>query len=463
VSGHELRLQISRALVVGTGVSARASLRLLNAAGVDASTVAEPGDTDGADRLRTLGHRVHVGDVDESLLAGVDVVVPSPGVPERAPVLEAVRRAGIEIWSEPELAARASGRDVLGVTGTNGKTTTTELVAAMLAADGRPAVACGNIGEPVADAVLDTPVSTTLVVELSSFQLAFATRLRARIGVLLNLAPDHLDWHGDVDAYHAAKARLWGAQQPGDWAVANADDPVTVALRDRHATARRAGFSGTGPVGVGVGAEQGRFVAHGGDGASAPLFAIDDLPTTTPHHRANVAAAATVAWLAGAEPAAIAEAAVRTHPGRHRGELVAESHGVRWVDDSKATNPHAAAAALDAVGSTVWIAGGLAKGVDLGGISAHLRRVRHALLIGEAAEELAAICAGAGVPATRVDDLDAAVATAARYARNGDTVLLAPACASFDQFRDYRERGERFAAAARAVVSGTRSGDGAMP
>jgi UDP-N-acetylmuramoylalanine--D-glutamate ligase len=457
-----IELAISRALVIGTGVSARAAARLLDVAGVEVVVAAEADDHPGVAELRAEGRTVHVGAVSGSLLDRVDVAVPSPGVPERAPVLDAVRRAGVAIWSEPELAARASGRALLGVTGTNGKTTTTELVTAMLVADGRDAVACGNIGLPVADAVLDTPSSTTLVAELSSFQLAFSIRLRARIGVLLNLAPDHLDWHGDVDAYHTAKARLWRAQQPEDWAIANADDPVTLALRDANAPAQLAAFSGTSRVEVGVGVEHGQLVARR-DGAATLLLPVDALASTTRHHVADVAAAASVAWLEGVRPEAIADAARRVRPGRHRGEVVAEDRGVRWVDDSKATNPHAAAAALDAAGPTIWIAGGLAKGVDLGGLGAHLAEVRHAVLIGTAADTLAEVCARAEVPTVRAADLEAAVAAAARLARAGDTVLLAPACASFDQFRDYAERGDRFAEAARRVMSATPAAEGGRP
>jgi UDP-N-acetylmuramoylalanine--D-glutamate ligase len=448
---------VRRALVVGLGASGRAAIRILTAAGVEVVVAEQRPDHPAAAALTAAGIMVHAGrPAVEALDDAIDLVVPSPGVPEGAPVLHAAAVRGIPVWSEPELGLRRHPRELLAVTGTNGKTSTTELLAAMLVADGRDVRACGNIGTPVCEAAADAPPDAVLVAELSSFQLRFAGQLRPRVGVLLNLAPDHLDWHPDLAAYGAAKARLWEAQQPGDWAVANADDPATLTLRDRHAHAGRAAFSGTGAVTLGVGVEDGVLVARlpGGPAASA-LLAVTELPAPhAPHLIANVAAAATAALLAGASVDAVGAAARGFRPGRHRLEVVAtDPRGVRYLDDSKATNVHAATAALRAVGSAVWIAGGLAKGVDLAPLADELTGVHDAVVIGTAADELALVCERAGVPAHRAPTIEAAVALAAELARPGDDVLLAPACASFDQFASYAERGERFAAAARAAAA----------
>jgi UDP-N-acetylmuramoylalanine--D-glutamate ligase len=448
-----------RVLVVGLGRSGRAAVEVLRASDVEVVVTDDRRDHPDAEQVAALGATVVLDRPAAHLLDDVDLVVPSPGVPERAAVLVEAAQRGLPVWSEPELGWRLHPRRLLAVTGTNGKTTTTELLAAMARAGGVDAVPCGNIGTPFSTAAAGSDPSALLVAELSSFQLRFAERLRPEVGLLLNLAPDHLDWHGDLGRYGAAKARLWQAQRPGDWAVANLDDPVTVELRDRLAPAARAGFTLVGPpTEVGVGVQAGSLVAR------TPTFEgvvleLATLPTTAPHHVANVAAAATAALLAGLGAHAVADAAAAYRPGRHRLELVAEVGGVRWVDDSKATNVHAAAAALRSAPSIVWLAGGLAKGVELARLTSALGGVREAVLFGTSADELAAVCAAAGVPARTVDRIEDAVEVAAGVARAGDTVLLAPACASFDQFRDYAERGERFAAAVRAAVRSSTTGE----
>jgi UDP-N-acetylmuramoylalanine--D-glutamate ligase len=453
---------IRRALVIGLGASGRAAARLLLDAGVSVMLSDDRDDHPAAEAARADGFEVALGRPSVELLDDrTDLVVPSPGVPEGAPVLRAAVDRDLPIWSEPELAFRLHPRRLLAVTGTNGKTSTTELLTAMIAAGGTTAVPCGNIGTPLSTAVLTAPAEATLVAELSSFQLRFAHQLRPVVGVVLNLAPDHLDWHPDLAAYGQAKARIWQAQTTGDWAVANADDRTTIALAERYAPADVARFSASGPVALGVGVEDGQLVARfpQGAGPEGPIVDVGAFGTA-PHHRANGAAAACAALLAGTEPAAVAAAARSFRPGPHRFEPVARTaDGIRFVDDSKATNPHAAAAALRAAGSSVWIAGGLSKGVDLGPLAAELADVRAAVLIGAAAAELTGICEDAGVPAHHSGSIEEAVAVASELARPGDTVLLAPACASFDQFRDYAERGERFAAAARAIVE-KRTGEG---
>lgn len=452
-SASPLPTGVRRALVVGLGASGRAAVSVLRAAGVEVLAVDDAADPPGVDEARAAGAEVVTGRPPADLVAEVGLVVPSPGVPEHAPVLAAAGQRGVEVWSEPELGWRLHPHRLIGITGTNGKTSTTELTAAMLLEGGFDAIACGNIGTPFSEAAALAGDETVLVAELSSFQLRFCHELRPEIGVLLNLAPDHLDWHGTEQAYGAAKARLWRAQQAGDHAVANADDPWTTALLERHAPAGTARFSGAGcpsdgPVAVGV--VDGRLVRRSASGL-VTIMDLDELPFDAPHHRANLAAAALAASLVGVADAAIAAAAGAFRPGQHRLELVATHDGIDYVDDSKATNPHAAAAALRSFPSIVWIAGGLAKGVDLGMLGDDLARVRHAVLIGAAADELATVCGRAGVPTSRAGSMDEAVTAAASHARSGDTVLLAPACASFDMFRDYADRGDRFAAAARAL------------
>ncbi len=445
---------VRRALVVGLGASGLAASRLLVGQGVTVTAVDEAPDHAGADEARALGATVVLGRPAVELLdETIDLVVPSPGVPERAAVLQRAAAIGTTVWSEPELGLRVFPHRLLAITGTNGKTSTTELVAAMLAAGDLPVVACGNIGRPLSDAAGQTPPDTVLVAELSSFQLRFAETLRAMVGVVLNVADDHLDWHGDAAAYGRAKARIWIGQIAEDWAVANADDPTSLALRDRYAPGRHAAFSGTQPVGLGVGRRDDDLILWGSDGTATELLAVDDLTSRAPHHVANVAAAATLAVLAGVEPAPIIEVARTYHPGVHRFETVAIVDGVSYVNDSKATNVHAAVAALGAADDIVWIAGGLAKGVDLAPLGEYLGNVRAAVLIGTAADELAGICERAGVPFEHAGSIEDAVRRARRLVRPDGTVLLAPACASFDQFRDYADRGGRFTAAVRTMAA----------
>lgn len=444
---------IDRALVIGLGASGRAAARALHEHGVAVTLVDDDPQHPAATELQAEGLQVELGRDPAAVLAeGTELVVPSPGVPERAPVIVDALAREIPVWSEPELGMRLYPHPLLAVTGTNGKTSTTELLAQMVGDGGVTAVACGNIGRPLTEAAAAEPGDAVLVAELSSFQLRFAHRLRANVGVLLNVAPDHLDWHADLDAYARAKARLWIGQLAEDWAVANADDPRTVDLRST-APGRPATFSSTQPVAVGVGREGDHLVLRLPDDRREVLLDVADLQSPAPHHVSNVAAAACVAALAGADLMAIGDSARRFAAGRHRLEPVAAWRGVRFVNDSKATNVHAAIAALGSFPSIVWIAGGIAKGVDLHALGPHLGRVRHAVVIGEAAEELLAVCRAAGVAATVAPSIEDAVETASGLARSGDTVLLSPACSSFDQFRDYAERGDRFASAARRIAA----------
>lgn len=453
---------IRRALVVGLGRSGRAAIVALAGAGVEVTATDDDPGVDGDALPAGVAFRRGV-DVAE-LFESVDLVVPSPGVPEHAELLVAAATRGVPIWSEPELGWRLSPRRIVAITGTNGKTSTTELVTAMLLADGQDAIACGNIGMPLVEAAAASAPDATLVAELSSFQLRYSHTLRPQVGMLLNFADDHLDWHGSVAAYMAAKERLWQAQRDDDWAVANADDPAALAMAMRATGSQLAVFSGGQLPGaheadstwacgtqVGVGVRDGKLVSTI-PVARGTILRIADLPDAAPHHLQNVAAAACAALLAGASHASVAAAALDWVPGRHRMELVAVGRGMRWINDSKATNPHAAAAALDAAGPSIWIAGGLAKGVDLTPLGAHLGAVRVALLIGEAAPQLAAVCQQQGVATRMCDSLEQACDLAADLGVEGDSVLLAPGCASFDQFRDYADRGDRFVAAVRDIL-----------
>ncbi len=451
-------LGIGRALVIGAGRSGLAAARLLAEAGAEVVLVEES---------ETAAVEVAPGVVSVSgrpatdlLEPGLDLVVPSPGVSEHAPAIRTARDLGIAIWSEPELALRRHPRRLLAVTGTNGKTSTTELLAAMVSQGGASAVACGNIGTPISEAVAAASPDALLVAELSSFQLRFVHRLHAEVAVLTNLAPDHLDWHGDLDHYRASKARLFATQTSDDWAVLPADDGIAAQVRSGRGAGRDATFSTDRQVSTGVGWRSGAgagMLVWSLDGDTRDLVEVADLADgggPVPRHRvANVAAAATAAMLAGFAPEGVASAARASRPGPHRFRTVAlGARGERYVDDSKATNVHAASASLASAGPTVWIAGGLAKGVDLTPLVAALGEVHAAVLIGTAAPELAEVCAAAGVPAHLAPDLAAAVDRAAELAAPGDTVLLAPACASFDQFDSYAHRGEVFAAAARRVT-----------
>jgi UDP-N-acetylmuramoylalanine--D-glutamate ligase len=411
-------------LVAGLGRSGRAAARHLAEAGADVVACDDAPDLD-AGELAAFGVKTHLGPAGPELLDGRALLVVAPGLPEAHPLIRAALSAGLPVWSEIELAARVATMPLVGVTGTNGKTTTTELAAAMLTASGRHAVAAGNVGLPLIDAVLDRHPPDAVVVELSSFQLRFTWTLRLEAGAWLNFAPDHLDWHPDLAAYADAKARVWANQGPDDWSVYGADDPVVAA--------RAADAPGT-PV-----------------------------PFTT--GRANAIAASGVAMALGAHPAGMARAVAAYRAGAHRLAEVGEVRGVRFVNDSKATNPHAAARALAAFPRVVWLAGGRNKGLDFDDLVAGAAdRLVGVVLVGEAAEELAAALARAGYPGpvVRAASVGEAVTVGFGLAEEGDTVLLAPACASQDQFADYAERGAAFEAAVDRLAArhSTRGGGG---
>jgi len=438
---------LRRALVVGLGASGVAATRLLRRDGWEVLVTDLKTRAELSERLAQLPPAVEVtlGPHSPELLAGIDLVVVSPGVPWETRLLEDARHRGIEVVSEVELAWRAAaGVPVVGVTGSNGKSTVTVLLGEILRAAGLATGVGGNIGHPASALALEGG-HDAWVLELSSFQLEGCTSLRPRVGVLLNLSADHLDRHAGIHAYLALKARLFARQGPGDVAVLNRDDAMVAGLRvpasratfslhDRSADAHLAGSE---------------LVL---DGAS--LLPRAELPLLGDHNVANALAASLAAVRAGVGREAVAAALRRFTGLPHRHQVVAEGHGVRWVDDSKGTNIGATAAGLAGypAGTIHLILGGLGKGQDFRELRpAVAGRVARAYLIGRAADELAAALAGA-VPVERCGTLDEAVRRAAAATAPGDTVLLSPACASFDQFADYADRASVFARLARAAV-----------
>jgi len=447
---------IRTALVIGTGVSGKAAVTQLVRFGIAVDVVDEKADTAARNWVSAAGATFVDLPAIDAFLAGAltyHLVVPSPAVPETHPVFQAAKAVDVPVWSEPELGFLLYPRRTIGITGTNGKTTTTELINSMLNASGITAHACGNIGEPVCVVAPASAVEDVLVMELSSFQLRFAKTLTPSIGVLLNIAPDHLDWHPSFGAYTAAKTQMFVGQKSSDYAVCNADDPATITMADQGGTVVL--FSATTPVPLGVGNHDGMLRAVFGDTVH-DVVALSELSDGNPaeHVVANIAAAATAALLIGASIDAVREVARTFTPGAHRLNLVAtDRHGVRYIDDSKATNVHAARAALRAVGRCVWLAGGVSKNVSLDALATDLGQVDAAVLFGTSAPQIAAVCASVGVPAHEVATLHDAVALAATLAAPDSAVLLAPACASFDQFTDYRDRGRQFAHAVETVTA----------
>jgi len=439
-----------RALVVGWRRTGRAVAALLAAGGTrvrvaDAQTAAALGD----DAAAPSGVELRLGEDGPALLADVDLVVPSPGVPREAPILRAAVAAGIPIVSEIELAARALAVPIVAVTGTNGKSTTTTLVGLALARAGRRPFVGGNLGTPLVEAVgRDVDVA---VAEVSSFQLEWVDGFRPAVAALLNVTPDHLDRHTSYEEYRDLKARIFARQEPSDWAVVNRDDPEVAAIA-RRCRARLVSF-GWEP------AASDAWVA--GDevvirlpGADEERLSLAATRLRGRHNVENILAAATIARLAGAPLAAVQEAVDAMEPLPHRLARVGERRGVVFVDDSKATNVGAAAKSLGSVGEgpVILLAGGVDKGGSYDALAtAATGRVRLACLFGAARERIAEALGERRIPVERTASLEEAVAAAASAARPGDTVLLAPACASFDMFADYAARGRAFRAAVEAL------------
>ena len=444
-------------VVAGAGVSGAAAARVLRDLGARV-TVADASE-ERAEPLRAEG--LAVADLAEPP-PGTALVVTSPGWRPDAPLLVAAAAAGLEVWGEVELAWRlrpAGAAPWLSLTGTNGKTTAVRMLTAVLQAAGLRAVAAGNVGLPLLDAVLAPEPYDVLAVELSSFQLHWSSTLVPAASAVLNLADDHTDWHGSFDAYARAKARIWS----GPVSVGNADDVVTRSLL-AAAPGRRVGFTLQAPRVDELGVVESLLVDRAFadvPGEATALAELSDVSVPGDHNVANALAAAALARAHGVPADAVRDGLRAFRPDPHRNALVAEAGGVAWVDDSKATNPHAAAASLAAYPSVVWIAGGLLKGADVDDlVRTAAGRLRAAVLLGTDREQLAQALArhAPEVPVVEVSRLDTgamsdAVTLARALAQPGDTVLLAPAAASMDCFRDYRERGELFAAAVQAVAT----------
>jgi UDP-N-acetylmuramoylalanine--D-glutamate ligase len=438
-------LEGKQVLVVGlarTGVAT--ALFCAGYGAIVAATDLKPEDElrEVAAKLRAAGVKLALGSDAPVALAGLDLIVVSPGVPAKIPLLETARSQGIAVWSEIELAWRFLRGRVICITGSNGKTTTTSLVGHILETAGLPVQIAGNIGTPLISRVDISSDTSFTVVEASSFQLELISAFRPDIGVLLNITPDHLDRHGSIEAYGAAKARLFENQAENDAAVINADDAI--AAQYAPTVPRVFWFSRTKRVASGC-YLRGEEIVFRCEGAESVLLDRKLIGLRGSHNIENVLAAAAAARLAGVEPAAIAEG-VRTFAGvEHRIEYVATISGVEYFNDSKATNVDATLKALDAFpGNVLVILGGKDKGSDFRILRQSLRsQARMALLIGSAAEKIEADLAGA-IPVERAESMERAVEIAARRAQPGDTVLLAPACASFDQFDNYEHRGRVF-------------------
>ncbi|MEV6884519.1 MULTISPECIES: UDP-N-acetylmuramoyl-L-alanine--D-glutamate ligase [unclassified Streptomyces] len=458
--------------VAGLGVSGVPAAKVLHGLGARV-TVVNDGDDERARtqaaELEALGVTVRLGDGD-SLPEGTELIVTAPGWKPTKPLFTAAGQAGVPVWGDVELAWRLRGLDGrepapwLAVTGTNGKTTTVQMLASILKAAGLRTAAVGNIGVSLLDAVTGEEEYDVLAVELSSYQLHWAPSLRAHSAAVLNLAPDHLDWHGSMEAYAADKGRIYEGNRVA--CVYNVADKATedlVRAADVEEGCRAVGFTlgtpGPSQLGVVEGLLVDRAFVEDRHKNAQELAEVSDVNPPAPHNIANALAAAGLARAFGVSAAAVRDGLRAFTPDAHRIAHVADVDGVAYVDDSKATNTHATEASLAAYESIVWIAGGLAKGATFDELVAGAaKRLRGAVLIG-ADRALIREALARHAPEVPVVDLDRtdtgamlqAVQEARRLARPGDTVLLAPACASMDMFTNYNQRGDAFAQAVREL------------
>ena len=440
-----IELRNKRVLVVGLARTGMATALFCAARGarVTATDTRTESELDAAvAELRKAGVGLELAGHRQELIQGADLIIPSPGVPADAPLLQSARSKGVTIWSEIELASRFLKGRLIGITGSNGKTTTTSLIEHILRKAGFSTILAGNIGTPLISCVEKTSDKTIAIAELSSFQLELVEKFRPNISVFLNLTPDHLDRHHTLESYAAAKARIFENQTEADSAVLNADDPGTTP----YAPAKPQLFWFSRKQRVAQGAfVRGNDILFRFEGTEEKVLKLADIPLAGSHNVENVLAAVAATRLAGAQPAAVAKG-VRSFAGvEHRLEFVAEIGGVRFYNDSKATNVDATLKALDAFpGRILIILGGKDKGSDYTVLQPRLReKAVLALLIGAAASKIEKQIAGS-VAIEQAGTIERAVETAANAARPGDVVLLAPACASFDQFQNYEHRGRVF-------------------
>lgn len=437
-----------RVLVIGLARSGAAVARLLQKYGAqftvnDQKALEDLGEE--AANLQALGIEVIGGGHPEGIVhAGIDLIVKNPGIPYSSPPVRQALELGIPVLTEVEIAYQFAKAPLIGITGSNGKTTTTTLVGEMLDAAGLRPVVAGNIGRALTDVIEEVEADQWLVAELSSFQLLGTQEFRPTIGALLNLYAAHLDYHGTMEEYVAAKVRLFDNQKPDDVAVLNWDQPEVRAI----AAAAKARVY---PFSIREVLEEGVFVKDGNihailHGKHIPLLKAAEVSLKGEHNLQNVLAAAAIALNAGADPEAVADVA-RTFRGvEHRTEFVANRNGVEFYNDSKATNAEAATRAITSFPSNVvLIAGGLDRGVDfLELVPVFEKHLKQLIAIGESADALLRVAEKAGVPGQKADTLEAAVRQAAELAVAGDTVLLSPACASWDMFGSFEERGRMF-------------------
>jgi UDP-N-acetylmuramoylalanine--D-glutamate ligase len=460
-----------RAVVIGIGASGFAAADNLTHVGAHVTVLAEsanPEQQEKAQLLEILGATVQIGTgASATLPDDVHLVVTSPGVPPTAPALAAAYARGIPVWGEVELAWRLRDPDHPGkwlcLTGTNGKTTTVQMLDAILKAHGVRSIACGNVGLPIVEAVMDPEPYDVYAVELSSFQLHYTHTMAAEAAAVLNVAEDHLDWYAGPDGmadYAADKGRIYERVRKA--CVYNVQDPVTEQLvrdADVEEGARAIGFTlgmpAVGMVGLVEDVLADRAFIDEREHSAAELCTVGDLASDAPHFVANALAAAALARSYGVSTAAVRDGLRSFKPDGHRIADLGTIDDVRWVDDSKATNPHAAKSSLMAYDPVVWVAGGLAKGASFDELVPAVRdRLRGVVLLGRdralIAEALAQHAPDVPVVVVARDDAGAmtdVVAAAADLAQPGDTVLLAPGCASMDMFTDYAARGDAFAAA----------------
>jgi UDP-N-acetylmuramoylalanine--D-glutamate ligase len=455
-----------RAVVAGIGVSGFAAADNLVHMGARATVLAESATDEQREKatlLEVLGAEVRIGEGATSTLPDhVDLVVTSPGIPPSAPLIASATARGVPVWGEVELAWRLRDPDHaapwLAVTGTNGKTTTVRMLDAILRAGGLRSVACGNVGLPAVEAVMDPAPYDVLAVELSSFQLHYTDSVAAESAAVLNVAEDHLDWYASMSDYAADKGRIY--QRVRRACVYNAADPVTEHLvrdADVEEGARAIGFTlgipSVGMLGVVDDILADRAFVEERQHSAAELCSVGDLASPAPHFVANALAAAALARAHGVSAAAVRDGLTGFRPDGHRIAEVAVVHDVRYVDDSKATNPHAAESSLKAYDPVVWVAGGLAKGASFEDLVRSVQdRLRGAVLLGRDRQVIADALSrhAPDVPVIQVEGgdtavMDRVVGAAARLARPGDTVLLAPGCASMDMFANYGARGDAFA------------------
>ena len=442
MTGHAFSVQGQRVLVVGAARSGVAAALLLARRGARVTLTDRKPAIPESDTLTSAGVALELGTHLADSFTGADLIVLSPGVPMELPEVALARAAGVPVIGELELASRWVRGPVVAITGTKGKSTTTTLVGRMLEAAGKRVLVGGNIGVPLSAQVESSTDDTVHVVEASSFQLEATDRFHPKIAALLNFSPDHLDRHPSVAAYAAAKQRVFANQTAEDWTVVNANSAAALDLA-RLTPAREVRYALDAPLGAHVFADRGFIWQRTSDG-DVPLVPLSAVHLAGRHLLSNVVAASTISSLAGADSAAMVRALEGFTGLEHVMEPVSTIGGVRFVNDSKATNVDAAARSIESFSSVVAIVGGKFKGGDLhelaGPLTAHGRAV---VAIGEARPLIREALAGT-VPVVEADSLAEAVRRAWTLARPGGVVLLAPACASFDMFVDYADRGRRF-------------------